>query len=212
MYCPSAFEESDAVQLTQFVRRHPLATLVRMEAGALCADHIPLLPLEHAGGRLALQGHVARANPLWRSLTCGTPVLAIFQDPGCYITPSWYAGKKQHGKVVPTWNYVAVHARGPMQAFDDPQWLRAFLERLTDAQEARRPHPWRVTDAPEDYVGRQLRAIVGVEMQVEHMVGKWKVSQNKPPEDIDSVVEALRAEDDPQAAQMADWVEQRRPR
>jgi transcriptional regulator len=194
------------------MRTHPLATLVTLAEDGLCADHIPLLV--HAAGEddILLHGHVARANPVWRSIETRADALAIFQDAGGYITPSWYATKAQTGKVVPTWNYVAVHAYGKARAIHDPAWLRGFLTRLTATHEAARPAPWQLSDAPADYVEAQLKAIVGIEITVSRLIGKWKMSQNRQPQDIDGVVAGLRAMDDPKARAMADEVEKRRPR
>ena len=157
MYLPKLFEESEPAELAAFIRAHPLATLVSTNADGLCADHIPML-LETEAGATVLRGHVARANPLWRNLGAGAPALAVFHDAGGYITPSWYATKSQTGKVVPTWNYVAVHADGTASAVDDTQWLRSFLTRLTAANESTRVQPWSLADAPEDFIARQLAA------------------------------------------------------
>lgn len=126
-----------------------------------------------------LRGHLARANPQWRNLQAEVEALAIFHGPEAYVSPSWYPGKATHAKVVPTWNYVQVEARGPLQVFDDAQALRAFLARLTAAHESGRPAPWRLEDAPADYLDAQLRAIVGIEIPVRALNGKWKMSQNK---------------------------------
>jgi transcriptional regulator len=212
MYLPKLFEETDGAQLREFIRLHPLATLVRNDASGLCADHIPMLVEPAADGTTLLRGHVARANPLWRNLAGGASVLAIFQDAGGYITPSWYATKAETGKVVPTWNYVAVHARGTARAVDDAGWLEAFLTRLTAANESARPQPWKLTDAPADYIATQLRAIVGIEVQVSEIVGKWKVSQNRLARDSDGVVAGLRNRGDPESLRMAADIERRRPR
>lgn len=212
MYRPKLFEENDPQQLLDFIGHHPLATLVSHDANGLCADHIPMLADVDADGTTLLRGHVARANPLWRNLGEGAPVLAIFQDAGAYITPSWYATKKQSGKVVPTWNYIAVHVEGTARAVDDPRWLRAFLTRLTDANESHRAEPWKITDAPEDYIAAQLRAIVGIELRAARLLGKWKVSQNRPATDVDTVIAGLQELGDPAAQRMAAAVEARRPR
>lgn len=212
MYLPKAFQESDPEVLGSFVRARPLATFVSLDAGGLCADHFPMLLETGAGGGQVLRGHVARANPLWRNLGAGVQALAVFQDPGTYITPSWYASKAESGKVVPTWNYVAVHVHGRARAVDDPQWLRAFLQRLTHAQEAAREVAWKLTDAPADYIDLQLKAIVGIELDVERMQGKWKLSQNRLPRDIDGVISGLTARGDPESLRMASDVESRRPR
>jgi transcriptional regulator len=212
MYLPKMFEEADTARLHEFIGRHRLATLVSTDDAGLCADHIPMLVESGANGTTLLRGHVARANPLWRNLAARPQVLAIFQDAGGYITPSWYATKAQSGKVVPTWNYVAVHAYGMACAVEDPEWLRAFLSRLTDANESHRAEPWKVTDAPADYVTAQLKAIVGIEVHVSRMLGKWKASQNRLPQDIDGVIQGLRAQGDPDSLRMAADVEARRPR
>lgn len=212
MYLPKVFEESDAARLHEFIGRHRLATLVSTDESGLCADHIPMLVESGADGATLLRGHVARANPLWRNLATRPQVLAIFQDPGGYITPSWYATKAQSGKVVPTWNYVAVHAYGTARCIDDPEWLQAFLARLTDANESARAQPWKVTDAPSDYIAAQLKAIVGIEVCVTRMLGKWKASQNRLAQDIDGVIAGLRAQGDPDSLRMAADVAERRPR
>lgn len=211
MYLPKLFEENDPQRLREFIRRHPLATLVSQDANGLCADHIPMLAEADADGTALLRGHVARANPLWRHLGAGVPALAIFQDAGGYITPSWYATKAESGKVVPTWNYVAVHVEGIGRAVDDPEWLRAFLTRLTATNESSRPEPWKLTDAPEDYIASQLRAIVGIEVRATRLAGKWKVSQNRTARDIDGVIAGLRSRGDADALRMAADVEARRP-
>jgi transcriptional regulator len=138
-------------------------------------------------------------------------VLAVFQDAGGYITPSWYATKMESGKVVPTWNYVAVHARGTARAVDDARWLEAFLTRLTAANESARPKPWTLGDAPADYIATQLKAIVGIEVEVAHIVGKWKASQNRLARDIDGVIAGLRERGDPDSLRMAADVEAHRP-
>jgi transcriptional regulator len=213
MYLPKAFQESDPEALAAFVRVRPLATFVSTDAsGGLCVDHFPMLLERRADGGQALRGHVARANPLWRNLGPGAQVLAVFQDAGTYVTPSWYATKAESGKVVPTWNYVAVHVQGRARAMDDSRWLRAFLQRLTDLQEASRQAPWKLTDAPADYIDLQLKAIVGIELDVERMQGKWKMSQNRLPRDIDGVIDGLRARGDPESLRMARDIETRRPR
>ena len=211
MYLPKMFEENDSERLQAFIRRHPLATLVSNDAKGLNADHIPMLVETGAGGVTLLRGHVARANPLWRNLGTGAPVLAIFQDAGGYITPSWYATKAETGKVVPTWNYVAVHVQGSARAVDDPDWLQAFLTRLTSANESARAQPWKLTDAPAEYIATQLKAIVGIEVEVAHMAGKWKSSQNRVARDIDGVISGLRGRGDPDSLRMAADVAERRP-
>jgi transcriptional regulator len=211
MYMPKLFEEADPAALAGFIHAHPLATLVSTDPNGLNADHIPML-LEHEGGTAVLRGHVARANPLWRNLGAGAAALAIFQDAGSYITPAWYATKGDTGKVVPTWNYVAVHVAGTARAVDDPQWLHAFLARLTATHESGRALPWKLTDAPAEYIAAQLKAIVGIELRVMRMQGKWKMSQNRTPRDIDGVIAGLHERGDAASLHMAEEIERRRPR
>ncbi|HNJ75358.1 MAG TPA: FMN-binding negative transcriptional regulator [Azospira sp.] len=191
MYCPAHFAETRPEVLHALMREHPLATLVTMGDNGLNADHIPL-QLETSGdSQFILRGHVARANPLWKSASKGTPALAIFRGPDAYITPSWYPTKREHGKAVPTWNYAVVHARGPLHFIEDAEWLRAQVDALTQQQESNLAEPWAVSDAPADYVEKMLAAIVGVEMTVISLEGKWKVSQNQPEGNRDGVVAGL---------------------
>ena len=210
MYLPRAFRENDARVLHEFIRAHPLATFVVTDADGLCANHFPMLIETGDDGKCVLRGHVARANPVWRSLRDHPQALAIFRDPGLYITPSWYPSKQETGQVVPTWNYAAVHVNGAARAIEDPQWLRSFLTRLTDANEGGRASPWKITDAPQAYVERMLRAIVGIELAIARIEGKWKVSQNRTAKDAQGVVSGLREQGDPAALTMAQWVDARR--
>ena len=209
MYLPQAFEETDQTVLHDFIRSHPLATLVTNDTGGLCANHIPMLIEADLEGKIVLRGHVARANPLWENLRAGAEALAIFQDSGLYISPSWYPSKRETGRVVPTWNYVAVHVSGCARAIDEPNWLREFLTRLTATHEMGRAQPWDLSDAPEDYIDRQLRAIVGIELGVAHMSGKWKVSQNRSVADAAGVVSGLTQQGDSVALNMAALVASR---
>jgi transcriptional regulator len=179
-----------------------LATLVIAHEGALHANHIPLYLDPARGPQGTLIGHVARANALWPLLP--QQAVAVFHGPQAYVSPSWYPSKALDGKQVPTWNYAAVHAHGTLSAFDDPGRLRAVLETLTEQHEAHRPDPWRVDDAPPDYIDKLLRAIVGIELAVERWEGLWKVSQNRTDTDRAGVVQGLRAEGVPGAQAMAD--------
>lgn len=194
MYLPKHFEQHDPAALQALMRDHPLAALVSTGADGLTADH---LPLEYDADSRTLRGHVARANPLWQHAN-GQPVLAVFRGAEAYITPSWYPGKAVHHKVVPTWNYAVVHAHGTLRAVDDAPWLHTLVSRLTAYHEAPRAAPWAVADAPDDYVQQMLRAIVGIEIPVARLVGKWKVSQNRPAADRDAVADGLGS--DPMAA------------
>jgi transcriptional regulator len=188
MYLPAHFEQHDRAALHALMRERPLATLVVATPEGPTADLIPLMLSDDA---LSLQGHVARANPLWRHAD-GAPVLAVFSGPEAYVSPGWYASKREHGKVVPTWNYTMVQARGTLRAVPDAPWLRALVVRLTAHHEASQAAPWAVDDAPEDYVQQMLRAIVGIEITLESLRGKWKVSQNRSAADRAGVAAGLR--------------------
>ena len=190
MYLPKHFEQNEPAALQALMREHPLASLVTLAPDGATADHIPLEYDASAGEHGTLFGHVARANPLWRS-AAGTPVLAIFNGPQAYVSPSWYAAKAATHKVVPTWNYAVVHAHGVLQAVDDAPWVRDFVSRLTRHQEAGLHAPWAVSDAPEDFVQQMLRAIVGIKIPLTRLVGKWKVSQNRSEADRAGVAAGL---------------------
>jgi transcriptional regulator len=184
VYTPPHFKESSPEALHGVIRRFPLATLVVPTASGLEATHVPML-LEEG----VLRGHVARANPLWHAAT--GEALAIFQGPQHYISPNFYASKQSDARVVPTWNYIAVHAYGPLRAFDDADELRRVVTALTDTFEAGSEHPWRVSDAPVEYIDRLLGAIVGLEIPIARLEGKWKASQNRSADDRASVRAAL---------------------
>jgi len=191
MYLPKHFAQTDIAALHALMDAHPLATLVTHGPEGIDANHIPLHLDAGAGPNGTLRGHVARANPLARAAAVDREILAIFQGPQSYISPSGYATKAEHGKVVPTWNYTAVHAWGRLRLIDDPQWLLAQVRTLTTTHEAALPHPWQVSDAPADYIEKMLGAIVGIEIVIDRLVGKWKVSQNQPPANQASLVAAL---------------------
>jgi transcriptional regulator len=176
------------------MRRHPLATLIAQRRTTIDADHIPVLIDPDDGPCGTLRGHVARANSLWKSVPENSEVLAIFQGDDHYVSPAWYPSKRANGKVVPTWNYVVVHARGPIRFRHEPEWLHALVTRLTDTHEASRSEPWRVSDAPRVYVQGMLRAIVGFEIPLSSLTGKWKMSQNRSIEDRDGVAAGLARE------------------
>ena len=191
MYQPAHFVEQDTDALLALMTSAPLATLVRGGA-ELAADLLPL-EVERVGAGWRITGHVARANALWREAD-GQPVLAIFQGPQAYISPNWYPSKAQHGKAVPTWNYTMVQVHGTLHAIEDPQWLRAFVTRLTERHEGGRAMPWHVADAAADYVDAMLKAIVGIEIEVTKLEGKFKLSQNRSAEDRTGVVLGLESD------------------
>lgn len=205
MYLPSHFEEARSEVLHALMREHPFATLVSQGANGLTANHLPL-HLSTEGSPLGvLQGHVARANPL-RQDAADSEALVIFHGPQAYVTPSWYATKREHGKAVPTWNYVVVHARGRLRFIDDPAWLRPQLETLVAQHEAGFAEPWQIADAPPDYIDSMLAAIVGIEITIADLTGKWKISQNQPAINRAGVVAGLRELGTDEAAAMADLV------
>jgi len=210
MYQVGAFREERIDVIHALMRNHRLATLVTVNEGVPEANHLPLLIDPHPSPYGTLRGHVARANPVWRQ-ACGQEVLAIFQGPQAYVTPSWYPSKRETGQVVPTWNYAVAHAYGSLLVRDDREWLRNLVTQLTDQQEAGLPQPWRVADAPADYLERMFAAIVGIEIPLTRLVGKWKVSQNRTDTDRIGVAEGLRHLDDTQAQAMADLVAGKRP-
>jgi transcriptional regulator len=206
MYLPDHFNEDRTEVMHQLIRCNSLAVLVTLAPQGLTANHVPMLidpdPLPHG----TLRGHVARANPLWREFDAGTGALAVFTGPQGYISPSWYPSKHEGGKVVPTWNYAVVHASGPLLVHDDKQWVRALVTRLTQQQESPRAQPWQVSDAPAEFIERMLDAIVGIEIPLTRLQGKWKMSQNRGASDRAGVAAGLRAERGEQANDMAQWV------
>jgi transcriptional regulator len=208
MYLPKHFEETRVEVLHGLIRAYPFGTLVTLTAGGLDANHIPFEVHPDPRPFGTLRGHVARGNPVWREISPGAEALVIFQGPDTYISPSWYPTERETGKVVPTWNYAVVHAHGVPRFIDDRAWLRAFVEQLTDRHEARRREPWKVTDAPADYIDKQVGAIIGLEIPITRLIGKWKVSPNRPPHDRAGVVEGLIRDAQPSAGMMADLVRQ----
>lgn len=200
MYLPNHFAETRPEVLHAFIRRHPLGALVVPTAQGLEVNHVPFL-IE--GDRL--HAHVARANPLWQQSPAG-PAVAIFSGPDGYVSPGWYPSKAETGKAVPTWNYVVAHAHGPVRFVDDAAWLRAHVERLVSAHEAHRPAPWAVSDAPAEYIDKMLAHIVGVELVIERLEGKWKLGQNRNARDRQGVIDGLQAEGDPLAAALAELI------
>ncbi|MCK0196712.1 FMN-binding negative transcriptional regulator [Ancylobacter sp. 6x-1] len=192
MYTPPAFREDDPAILRQMIREVRLATLVTATAEGLLATPLPLYLDETEGPHGVLYGHVAKANPQWR-LQPLAEALVIFSGPDAYVTPSWYASKQEHGKVVPTWNYAAVHAYGAVEFFEDETRLREAVTRLTDLHEQPRAEPWSVADAPDAFVRAQLKGIVGMRLPITRLEGKRKMSQNRPMADREGVAAGLGA-------------------
>lgn len=197
MYLPKHFKEDSLPALHRAIGEARLAVLITSGPAGIIASHLPMLlePSPEPNGRLL--GHVARANPQWRDHDAASEALAIFPGPEAYISPAWYATKKATGMVVPTWNYVAVHAYGRLEFFDDPVRLRSLVGRLTLRHESRRPAPWAVEDAPKDFIDMQLRAIVGFEMTIQRLEGKWKLGQNRSAADRAGAIAGLKEEGGP---------------
>lgn len=211
MYLPGHFAEPRTEVLHALVRAEPLGTLITEQDGEPSADEIPFLLRPELGAHGHLQAHVARANPLWRSHTPGKPVLVLFRGPQAYVSPSWYPDKAEHGKVVPTWNYIVVQALGVLTVHDDAAWVHQQISALTDQQEWRRTKPWAVEDAPPDYLDAMRRGIVGIDIEVLRWSGKWKVSQNHSAERQAGVRAGMLADAQPQALAMAEVMRDRAP-
>jgi transcriptional regulator len=192
MYQPPHFREDRIEVQHDLIRAHPLGLLITAGPGGLQANFIPFVVYDAESKHGTLRCHMARGNPQWRELGSVSECLVVFQGPQEYITPSWYPTKKATGKVVPTWNYVTVHAWGPPQVVEDSGWLRRQVEDLTNLKEGGLPKPWLIDDAPADYLASQMKGIVGVEISIAKIEGKWKVSQNRPEVDRAGVVAGLR--------------------
>jgi transcriptional regulator len=208
---PKHFAEGRTEVLHAAIQRAEFGTLVTLGSDGLIATHLPLLLEPEAGPLGALYGHVARANPQWRDHLDSVPALAIFLGPQAYVSPAWYATKRENGRVVPTWNYLAVHAYGPLRTYDDPSRLRAHVERLTRRQESGRTDPWHVGDAPDEYIDGMVKGIVGIELPIERLEGKWKMSQNRPRADRLGAIEGLESTGGPVEAAVAEVMRQLEP-
>jgi len=206
MYQPPHHREDRLEVQHALIRAHPLGALVTFGADGLSANLVPFV-LDSAASPLGtLKCHLARANPQWRDFDRSVEALAIFQGVESYITPSWYAAKREHGKVVPTWNYATVQARGPITVIEDSRWLAEQIAALTLANEGVRAEPWAVSDAPEKFVAAQLKGIVGIEIPIGKIEGKWKVSQNRSAADREGVVSGLLESGELEAETMAELV------
>ena len=203
MHVPKPHEETDIAVLHALVRSHPLGAWVTHGDEELLANHIPFLLDSSRGEHGTLVGHVARANPVWHSFSTTVASVVIFQGAETYITPSWYPSKHAHGKAVPTWNYAVVHAYGVPRAIEDRDWLLQHVTQLTDTHEREQAQPWKVSDAPQDFTEHLMNAIVGIEIPITKLIGKWKVSQNRPEPDKLGVVAGLLTRGDEQSKEMA---------
>lgn len=211
MYLPQVHEERDVSVLQALIRAHPLGTWITQGSDELIVNHIPFLLHANRGEFGTLVGHVARANSVWQSFSKSVHSIIVFQGADSYITPSWYPSKHAHGRAVPTWNYAVVHAHGLPRVIDNEGWLLAHLNELTDAHEAQQALPWKVSDAPTEFIDHMIGRVLGIEIPVTKLLGKWKVSQNRPMPDRLGVVAGLMERGDPNAEAMAGLVQRAIP-
>jgi transcriptional regulator len=208
MYTPKAFEVTDLALLHAAMKQSELATLVTMTTQGLVATHLPLLLDETKGEYGTITGHVSRANLQWRESDPNAEALIIFLGLDTYVSPNWYPAKQENGRVVPTWNYAAIHAYGRLTFFEDPEWLRIMVTELTKRHESSFPAPWQVTDAPAVYIDSQLKAIVGFEFRILRLEGKQKFNQNRAVEDRLGVIEGLRGLGNERKTEVAELMEE----
>jgi transcriptional regulator len=210
VYTPALFVENRVEVLDRFIQEHPFGILISNGPEAPQATHIPMYLVRENGATAALRCHLARANPHWRTFESSPSVLAIFSGAHHYVTPSWYPSKTEHGRVVPTWNYVTVHATGKARIFEGDELVEHVAE-LTLRQEARFENPWSIEDAPAEYIKALAKAIVGVEISIERLAGKWKLSQNRPPADQAAVIQGLEKIASPASLEMAEIMKAGQP-
>ncbi len=205
MHIPKKFKQNDQNHLKDIIIKYPFATLITNSDAGLEANHIPLF-LNQSNGKDVLQGHIAKANPLWKNLKDKSEVLVVFNGPNCYISPNYYPTKKETGKAVPTWNYVTVHVKGVMSYIHDEKWKLNMINNLTNQHEAGQPIPWSTLDAPEEYIQKMISAIVGLEIEALSITGQWKLSQNQPEQNKQSVVAGLSQEIESDSQKIAELV------
>jgi len=208
MYIPKIFQQDSVNKYKDLITQYPLATLITYAESGIEANHIPLI-LNNVNGKDVLQGHIAKANPLWKNVSDKSKVLVVFNGPNCYISPNYYPSKKENGRAVPTWNYVAVHVQGAISFITDDKWNLAMINNLTNQHEAKQAQPWSISDAPEQYIQKMLPAIVGFEIEILSITGKWKVSQNQPEKNKQGVyveLSQLARESENNVQQMAELV------
>lgn len=193
MYLPTRYQIDEAEPIHALIKAHPLATLISRVDDDMEANHLPMMFVPTPGPHGVLQCHVARSNPLWNTLATSPRVLIVFTGVDGYMSPNWYATKAVHGKVVPTWNYEAVHVQGVAKIRDDETWLRGFLDSITAQHEATQHRAWKLSDAPEDFIHSMMKAIVGIEVTISSMQGKAKLSQNQPSANLPTILAGLRA-------------------
>ncbi len=209
MYIPRAFLEERLPVLHELIRSQPFCSLVTVGASGLFASHLPMILHGNQGSFGVLHGHLSRANAQWRDFSQEVEALAIFSGAHHYISPSWYPEKSEHGKVVPTWNYAVVHAYGNLRTIEKAEWLSNHLQELTSQQESAAAVPWKVTDAPAEFIESMLKGIVGLEFTITRLEGKWKVSQNRSERDRRGVIQGLDDLDSPESLAMKNLVSDR---
>tara|TARA_R110002094_G_C4874351_1_gene208666 strand:- start:372 stop:1004 length:633 start_codon:yes stop_codon:yes gene_type:complete len=205
MHIPKKFEQTDTAQLEGLIRDYPFATLVTDSESGIEATHLPVVLMEVAGKKV-LQAHIAKANPLWKTVSDRSEVLIIFNGPNCYISPNHYPTKRETGESVPTWNYVVVHVKGVISFVQDEAWLQTAVDNLTAQHELRQAIPWTTSDAPEGYIEKMLSAIVGLEIEITSITGQWKLSQNQPDKNRLGVIAGLSSESESQYQKVAELV------
>jgi transcriptional regulator len=205
MYIPKKFLQDDINKLKGMMANHSFATLITHNESGIEANHIPFF-LNTSAGKEVLHGHIAKANPLWKNIKDKSEVLIIFNGPNCYISPNYSPTKQENGKAVPTWNYVTVHVKGIVTFIDDEQWNLTMLNNLTTLHEANQPVPWSINDAPQEYIDRMLSAIVGLEIDIVSISGKWKVSQNQVAVNQQGIIKGLSQETESKAKNIAKLV------
>jgi len=209
MYLPHYFEENRLSELHGLIQTHPLATIAIVADGEVFTAHLPMLITRDDGEFGTLHAHMPRSDLMWQQFVHASDAVAIFQGEQTYVSPNWYPSKQATGKQVPTWNYAVVHVHGKPRAIEDADWLFAHLNEMTDAQEAGQRLPWRVTDAPRNFIDKLMGAIVGIEMPIKRIKGKWKMNQDETREDQLGVATNLRAKKDETSLILAEMVEQR---
>nr|WP_086938564.1 FMN-binding negative transcriptional regulator [Thaumasiovibrio occultus] len=205
MYIPAKFKQDNIEELVALMQQYPFATLVTTTDEGIEATHFPTL-LEQRGDDLVIKAHIAKANKLWQKVATGAEVLVIFNGPNSYISPNHYPTKKAHGKAVPTWNYVVVHAKGHIAYSHDPQWIYQLVDELSQAHESHSAMPWSISDAPAEYIDKMLPAIVGIKITISSIIGQWKLSQNQPEANQQGVISGLKTLDDQGASAVAAMV------
>ncbi|WP_086929513.1 FMN-binding negative transcriptional regulator [Agarilytica rhodophyticola] len=203
MHIPKKFRQQDMDLLKGVIREYPFATLITHSEHGLNANHIPMLLSETSGGKDALHGHIARANPLWQEVPDQAEALVVFNGPHCYISPNHYPTKHETGKAVPTWNYIAVHVKGVISFVKEREWIHSMIDSLSREHERSEKQPWSVSDAPLDYIQKMLPAVVGIEISITSISGQWKLSQNQPEQNQTGVIKGLSAKESEQFQSMA---------